>query len=133
MHYLQRSLAATGLVLFVGCGGTTGTSAGGPVSSPKTATVAATPDVAFSPFPATIAPGGTVTFAFGSLPHNVYFDPAPGAPADIPGVNVNVRTTRTFATAGTYTYRCRIHPGMKGSIIVSDTTATASSAASNHN
>jgi plastocyanin len=108
-------------------------SGGGPVSSPRTATVAATQAVAFSPFPATIAPGGTVTFAFGSLPHNVYFDPAPGAPADIPGVNVNVSTTRTFATAGTYTYRCRIHPGMKGSIIVSDTTATLSGGAANHN
>ena len=130
---MLRSLSVAGLVCFLGCGGSTGMSAGGPVSAPKTATVAATPDVAFSPFPATIAPGGTVTFAFGSLPHNVYFDPAPGAPADIPGANVNVNTTRTFASAGTYTYRCRIHPGMKGIIIVRDTTTTFSGVASNHN
>jgi len=130
---MPRNRSVIGLAFLLGCGGTPGMSGGGPVPSPKTVTVAATPDAAFSPFPATVAPGGTVTFAFGSLPHNVYFDAAPSAPADIPGANVNTSTTRTFAAAGTYTYRCRIHPGMKGSIIVSDTTAAISNGTSSHN
>jgi plastocyanin len=130
---MLRNLSVIGLAFLLGCGGAPGMSGAGPVPSPRTATVAATPEVTFSPFPATIAPGGTVTFAFGSLPHNVYFDAVPGAPADIPGANVNISTTRTFATAGTYTYRCRIHPGMKGSIVVSGTTATVSDGTANHN
>jgi hypothetical protein len=29
--------------------------------------------------------------AFGSVPHNVYFDATTGAPADIPGVNANTQ------------------------------------------
>jgi plastocyanin len=100
--------------------------------SPRTATVDATPEITFNPFPATIALGGTVTFAFGSMPHNVYFDAAPGAPADIPGANVNVSTTRTFATAGTYSFRCRIHAGMKGSIVVRDTTTATTDSTADH-
>lgn len=130
---MPRNVPVIGLAVLIGCGGTPRMSGGGHVPSPRTATVAATADIAFSPFPATVAPGGTVTFAFGSLPHNVYFDAVPGAPADIPGANVNVSMTRTFATAGTYSYRCRIHRGMKGSIIVSDTTARISEGTSMHN
>lgn len=116
---MPRTLSLIGLAVLVGCGGAPGLS----LPSPSTATVDATPEITFSPFPATIALGGTVTFAFGSTPHNVYFDGAPGAPADIPGANVNVSTTRTFATAGTYSFRCSIHAGMKGSIVVRDATA----------
>jgi plastocyanin len=130
---MPRNLSVIGLAFFLACGGRPGLSAGGPVQSPRTATVSATPQKAFDPIPATIAPGGTVTFAFGALPHNVYFDAVPGAPTDIPGVNVNVSETRTFAQAGTYTYRCRIHPGMKGSIVVSDTAVVISSGTSSHN
>ena len=85
----------------------------------QTAVVNATPSLAFDPSPASIVVGGTVTFAFGSVPHNVFFDAAPGAPADIPGVNSNASTARTFTTAGTYVYNCHIHPGMKGTIVVS--------------
>jgi len=130
---MLRKFSVISLGLFLGCSGRPGLSAAGPVPSPRTATVSTTPNVAFDPIPATIAPGGTVTFAFGAVPHNVYFDAVPGAPADIPGANVNVSATRTFAAAGTYTFRCRIHPGMKGSIIVSDTTAVISNGTSNHN
>lgn len=118
---MLRKLSAIGLVFLFGCGGKPGMSPAGPAQSPTTVTVAATPDLVFSPYPVAVAPGGTVTFAFGSVPHNVYFDAKPGAPADIPGVNSNVSTTRTFATAGTYTYRCRIHRAMRGSIVVTTT------------
>jgi plastocyanin len=71
--------------------------------------------------------GGTATFAFGSVAHNVFFDGAAGAPADIPGVNSNTSVTRTFTTPGTYVYTCHIHPGMTGRIVVSPRTAASDS------
>jgi hypothetical protein len=59
-----------------------------------------------------------VTFAFGSVGHNVFFDTAAGAPADIPGINANTSVTRIFNTAGTFTYICHIHPSMQGTVVV---------------
>ncbi|MGI9091380.1 MAG: cupredoxin domain-containing protein [Gemmatimonadaceae bacterium] len=94
-----------------------------PIVSPAAATVNATPALAFTPASTTIAPAGAVTFAFGSVGHNVFFDVAPGAPADIPGTNTNVSVTRTFTTAGTYTYHCHIHAGMSGTVVVAQTTS----------
>jgi len=66
-----------------------------------------------------LAVGGTVTFAFGTVGHNVYFDNATaGAPSDITGVNANVSVSRSFPSAGTFEYTCHIHPGMKGTVVV---------------
>ena len=60
-----------------------------------------------------------VTFAFGSVAHDVFFDDDPaGAPASIPGAVSNTSVARTFTTAGEYTFDCHIHPGMRGSVTV---------------
>lgn len=107
----------------IACGGSSSTAPSGttPSPSPTKATVAATPSIAFSPAATTIAPGGTVTFAFGSVPHNVYFDATAGAPSDIPGNNANTTVSVTFNTPGTYVYHCHIHPSMTGTIVVAAT------------
>jgi plastocyanin len=91
-----------------------------------TARVDATPDITFNPGTANVVPGGTVTFAFGTVAHNVFFDAAAGAPADIPGTNTGTSVTRTFATAGTYPYSCHIHPGMRGVVVVGTDNVTPS-------
>jgi len=100
----------------------TSTDAGGYMSS---ATVDATPSIAFTPANVKLSVGGTVTFAFGSVGHNVFFDDDPsGAPASIDGVNTNTTVQRTFTTAGVYNYNCHIHPGMHGTILVGAATDT---------
>ncbi len=87
-----------------------------PVSA---AQVDATPSLAFTPPTIALNVGGTVTFAFGSVGHNVFFDNDPtGAPAAIDGTNANTSAQRTFPVAGVYKYYCHIHPGMSGTIVV---------------
>ena len=101
---------------------TTGAGGTPPVSSAR---VDATPSIAFTPANISLTTGGTVTFAFGSVPHNVFFDNDPaGAPGAIDGVNANVAVQRTFPVAGVYNYYCHIHPGMRGTIVVGSVAAT---------
>ena len=129
-HWVVLGLTMTALVA---CGGTGGiTAATTPPSGPPPATtppsgppptaapkVNATPQISFSPAQLTVTRGDTVTFAFGSVGHNVFFDNDPaGAPANIPGVNSNTSVDRIFATVGVYTFNCHIHPGMQGTITV---------------
>ena len=123
---MQRLSILICLSLLGACGG--GTYSTAPASPPPSpSTVNANPNISFAPSPLNIVAGGTVTFAFGSVPHNVFFDAIPGAPADIPGTNANTSVIRTFPMAGTYVYNCHIHPGMKGTIIVSQVDTEADS------
>jgi len=110
-----RLATFTGILLAYGCG-----SNGGDVTAPPppSNTVAATPSLTFTPGSITVHPGDAVTFAFGSVGHNVFFDAQAGAPTDIDGSNANVSIPRTFATAGTYQYTCHIHPSMHGTVVV---------------
>jgi plastocyanin len=96
----------------------TATSTANVSSIAGTATVAATPGLAFDPADVDITSGGSVSWAFGSVEHNVFFDAVAGAPANIPGQNQNTTIARTFATAGTFPYHCNIHAGMNGTVIV---------------
>ena len=104
-----------GALMVMACGGK-----GYGTTAPPAAdnTVAATASLTFTPGTLSVNVGESVTFAFGSVPHNVFFTQQAGAPADIAGNNTNVSITRTFAAAGTYTYTCHIHPSMQGTIEV---------------
>ena len=83
------------------------------------ATVQATPSEQFTPGRVNLTVGGTVTFAFGSLAHNVFFDNGPtGAPDNITAPSSNKSVALTFNTTGTYVYNCHLHPGMKGTVVV---------------
>ena len=121
---MSRRNALTVLALLAGCGSASTSSSPTDAPPAPAATVNATPDLVFAPVPASILPGGTITFAFGAVAHNVFFDPAPGAPADIPGNNSSTTVARTFPSAGTYNYSCHIHPGMRGTIVVGTTSSS---------
>ena len=92
----------------------------GPVVDPTPGVdeVVATSALSFNPATLNTAAGHTVNFVFASVAHNVFFDAKTGVPADITGSNVNTSVTRLFATAGSYTFSCHIHPAMHGTVIV---------------
>ena len=77
---------------------------------------------------ATVAMGGTVSFAYpsGASAHSAHFEPATptsctGLPADPAGPGWS--GTCTFDTAGTYAFHCQLHPSMSGTVVVVDPNA----------
>jgi plastocyanin len=94
-----------------------GTGTGTGTSQVPANTVIARAGNSFDPASLTVAVGTTISFTFESTAHNVAFDAVNGRPADIP-TTANATVTRAFGTAGTFTYRCTIHSGMNGTVIV---------------
>ena len=73
----------------------------------------------FTPNLVAVARGGTVSWTFPGITHNVRFAAATGAPANIPDTqNSNTPISRTFATAGTFNYDCSLHAGMTATVVV---------------
>jgi len=64
-----------------------------------------------------IKAGGTVTWAFGSVTHNVQFQGTKPAGGDIPE-RTSTSEARTFPAAAKYDYLCTLHSGMTGRVIV---------------
>jgi plastocyanin len=115
---LRNALLAVVAATLAACSGSGyGT---GPTSAPPGdgRTISATPSLSFTPGTLTVNAGQTVTFDFGGIGHNVFFDAQAGTPADIAGVNANASVTRVFNTPGTYHYSCHIHPSMRGTVVV---------------
>jgi plastocyanin len=71
----------------------------------------------FTPANVALARGGTVTWTFGALIHNVDFEGKAGAPTNVPNT-ANASIARTFANAGSFGYVCTLHGGMNGTILV---------------
>ena len=74
------------------------------------------PGLAYQPATVDVRAGGTVSWTFGSIPHDVTFTTA-GAPADVPELQ-DGSASRTFPNNGTFGYRCSIHPPMTGLVRV---------------
>ena len=75
----------------------------------------------FVPDRVDIVANGTVTWTFGSRPHNVIFSASkpPGGDIGTPSSGViNTTESRTFPTAGNFPYDCTLHAGMKGTVVV---------------
>jgi plastocyanin len=70
----------------------------------------------FNPTPVTASSGTTVSWTNGdTATHTVTFDNGP----DCGNVAQGQSVTATFSAAGTYTYHCKIHPSMTGTVTVS--------------
>lgn len=83
------------------------------------ATIVAAPSLQFTPATINLVHGGTVTFQFGSVAHDVFFDNDPaGAPENIATASANTSIARTFNTPGRFVFNCHIHPGMTGVVVV---------------
>jgi plastocyanin len=85
--------------------------------SGSTATVT-TPNATFSPSEITIPTGGSVTWQFSDARHNVTFQGAAPTGGNIPDQDPGASASRTFATAGAYSYVCTRHSGMAGRVTV---------------
>jgi len=76
------------------------------------------PGLTFSAFQTIVKVGGTVRFVFPPLAHNVFWDVRlPGSPADI-NTTSNQTVSRVFATSGVFHYKCTLHNGMEGDVVV---------------
>lgn len=128
----KATVTAAGRVLGVAAGTATITVTGTAAGINRSATVAVTvtgnlPNAVtvvagaatndFTPRDVAIARGGTVTWSFPGILHNVEFQGG-GAPANIPNSGNNASVARTFANAGNFQYLCSLHSGMSGSVLV---------------
>lgn len=119
------------IALITACGGGDGSTGPGTTPTPTpTPTPAPTPtpgasaSVAagdnsnvFTPASVEVARGAVVTWTFGARPHNVIFNSAAGAPANVE-VTSNAQVARTFNTVGSFAYDCTLHSGMTGTVVV---------------
>ena len=114
---LASVVVALVLLAVAGCGSSgstdgTGTSTGGTSATGASVTIK---DFAFSPASVDIKVGESVTWTNDdSATHNVEGDGGISS-----GDLANGQTyTKTFDTAGTYAYKCAIHPNMTGTVVV---------------
>jgi len=126
------SVSATGRVVALDPGGSTVTAS--LTSGGTTRTATSTPNVSalgntaevtasgagqtFSPDTVKIAVNGTVTWTFpGPNIHNVTFESPQNAALNI-GNSSSGSVPRTFTAAGVHGYRCTLHGGMTGAVVV---------------
>ena len=124
---IRSFVLGVGIVALAGCGGSSATSpassggggggGGTTIGTPPANTVYALPTSQFNPTTLNVSANTSVTFTFFTTTHNVTFDAVAGRPTDIGNSN-GTSVSRTFATQGTFTYSCTLHPGMTGSVVV---------------
>ncbi|MEP6491135.1 MAG: plastocyanin/azurin family copper-binding protein [bacterium] len=111
----MRSLhlfAIASLIAVAACGSDSNTAPEVPTSTNAVSVV----NDAFTPANIQISAGTTVTWtlAANAVQHNVTFSDGVASA----NLNAGATYTRTFATAGTFSYHCTIHAGMNGSVTV---------------
>jgi plastocyanin len=91
-------------------------------------------DFGFSPATITVTAGSTVTWTnTGTVIHSVTadgggFDSSPTCPTG-PCIDPGSSYSHVFTTAGTFTYHCRVHSNMHGTVIVKAAAATTTTQA----
>ena len=121
-----RRLAPLLMLAAAGCGGSGGSATPTTPGTPGTPGTPATPVVttsvsmqstAFNPTAIQVSPGATVTFTNSDgYNHTVTFSSA--AITSLDAFPTGAKTIVMPTAAGTYPYRCTIHSGMNGSVVV---------------
>jgi plastocyanin len=120
------SVNSTGRIIGVGPGSASITASSGGFSSPPYPITVTSGSVAvvvtmqantFTPSQLTIRAGQSVLFDFPADQHNVIFSGGAGTPANIATTSKRAVTV-LFPTAGTFPFKCDLHPGMNGTAIV---------------
>jgi plastocyanin len=103
----------------VGCGGSGGGGPAGPPSPPSPPAdpnTVAMQDNSFNPASRTVSAGTTVRWVNnGSFAHNTVSDDGVWASGNL---DTGASFQHTFAAAGTFAYRCTLHAGMTGTVVV---------------
>ena len=111
---LTAALALGAALVLAGCGGDKG--GGGADAAPVTGVTQVTAkDNRFTPAAIQVPAGTTVTWAFkdGFVPHDVVADGFNSGKPRRKGTFAH-----TFDRPGTYAYRCSVHDGMTGRVVV---------------
>lgn len=112
---LAASLAA-------GCGTSSGSAKGPPAGTAAAGgVVVAITNFAFAPRSVTVKVGTTVTWTnHDGVVHDVRWQSGalPASPPLSPGGGGGSSWSHTFASPGTFSYICGIHPSMTGSVVV---------------
>ncbi|MGH9182156.1 MAG: cupredoxin domain-containing protein, partial [Acidimicrobiales bacterium] len=111
---LLAVLAVLAVVGLAGCGDEADTTGAADPAADIDGPVVILRDIAFSPDTMSVPAGGTVTWVFndGGIPHNVVADDQSFESETMD----SGRFTHTFDDAGTFGYKCTIHPAMKGAV-----------------
>ena len=115
LSLLTAALAVGAALVLAGCGGDEG--GGGADAAPVTGVTQVTAkDNRFTPAAIQVPAGTEVTWAFkdGFVPHDVVGDGFTSGEPRRKGT-----FTHTFDRAGTFPYRCTLHDGMTGRVVVS--------------
>ena len=112
---LRLLLPVLATVVLAACSGGGDGAAAADATPVKTSAVVAK-DMRFDPAAIEVPAGTTVTWTFqdGSVPHDVTGDGWKSGKAQSKG-----SYRHTFDRPGTYDYRCTLHSGMKGRVVVS--------------
>jgi plastocyanin len=112
---LLLPLALAAALVLAGCGGVGGGDAGAEAAPVTGVTEVAAKDNRFTPAAIQVPAGTTVTWAFGDrfVPHDVTGEGWGSGEPQRSGT-----FTHTFDQPGTYPYRCTLHDGMDGLVVV---------------
>jgi plastocyanin len=127
MSSIRFAFATAVLVISCGCGSSYSSPSGPSNPAPTTPTITGTQvaivsgastrtTTAYAPNPVTLAVGGTITWVNNdNTPHTSTGD---NGAWNSGSISAGATFTRTFSTAGSFTYHCTIHPGMVGTVTV---------------
>ena len=113
---LRFALASIVLLAMAGCGGgysSTPTTPSGPVNGTAVSIVSG---ASVAPNPVVISAGGVVTWV--NNDNTTHTSVADGGDWSSGNIAPGGQFSRTFPSAGSFTYHCSIHPGMVGTVTV---------------